>query len=79
MYTLSAYKSHNSMSWPFYGHFWSFFGKLHEDLSQNLVTGGHFEVLNLSKSQLDQKLQQKTEVLLFPIFFNFGRKNPENL
>ena len=78
-YTPIQYKRYYLWVWPFYDHFWSFFGKLHEYLSQNLVTGGHFEVLNLSKSQLDQKLQQKTEVLLFPFFFNFGRKNPENL
>ena len=78
-YTPIQYKRYYLWVWPFYDYFWSFFGKLHEYLSQNLVTGGHFEVLKLSKSQLDQKLQQKTEVLLFPFFFNFGRKNPENL
>ena len=73
-YTPIQYKRYYLWVWPFYDHFWSFFGKLHEYLSQNLVTGGHFEVLKLSKSQLDQKLQQKTEVLLFPFFFQFWKK-----
>jgi hypothetical protein len=33
-------------------------------------------VLNLFKSQLGQKLQHKTQIFLYPLFFNFGRKNP---
>ena len=30
-------------------------------LSQNLIADGHFEVLNASETQLDQKLQDKTK------------------
>ena len=33
----------------------------------------------MSKSQSDQKLRYKTQFLIFSSFFNFGRKNPENL
>ena len=34
----------------------------------------------MSKSQSDQKLQYKTQLFYLSIyFFNFGRKNPENL
>ena len=66
------------MSWPFYDNFWSFFCPLHFYISQNLSAEGHFEVLNASKAQLDQKLQDKTQIFLFPVFFNFGRKISEN-
>ena len=59
-----------------YGHF---FCQLHRYLSQNVGADSHFEVLNKSKSQLDQKLQDKTQHFLSPLFFNFGRKNLENL
>ena len=65
--------------WWFYDHSWSFFCQLHKYLSQNLGADGNFEVLNKSKYQLDQKLQHKTHIFLYPLFFNCGRKNPENL
>ena len=42
--------------WPLYDYFWPFFRQLHKNLSQNWGLGGHFEVLTMSKSQLDQKL-----------------------
>ena len=35
---------------------------------------GHFEMHNMSKSQLDQKLQHKSPMVLTTVFFNFGRK-----
>ena len=41
---------------PFYDHIWSFFCQPHGYLSQNWNSNGHFEVLNGSESQLDQKL-----------------------
>ena len=49
-------------------------GNLHVYLSQNWGADGHFEGLNVSKSQLDQKLQHKSQMLLTTVFFNFGRK-----
>ena len=55
----------------------SFVWHLHMYLSQNLDADGHFRVLNVSKSQLEQMLQHKTH--FFPFFFNFGRKNLKNL
>ena len=48
-----------SHKWPFLDHFVSFFCQLHEYLSQNLGSDVHFEVLNLSKFQLDQKVQHE--------------------
>ena len=53
-----------------------FFRQPHRYLSQTFGADGHFEVLNMSKSQLDQKLKAK---ILFHFFSNFGRKNHENL
>ena len=32
----------------------------------------------MSKSELDQKLQHKPQFVLKIVFFNFGRKKPEN-
>ena len=55
-----------------------FFCQLHEYLSQNLDADVHFEVLNLPKFLLDQKLQQKN-INWFPFFFHFGRKKSKNL
>jgi hypothetical protein len=49
-----------------HGHF---FCQLHRYLSQNLGADGHFEMLNKSKSQLDQKLQQKTQIFQFMTIF----------
>ena len=40
--------------WPFFDHLWSFFWQLHRYLSQKLGTDGHFEGLNMSKTQLYQ-------------------------
>ena len=42
--------------WPFFDCVWSFLCTLHEYLSLNWGPDGHFEVLNKSKSYLDQKL-----------------------
>ena len=39
-----------------FDHLWSFFWQLHRYLSQNWHSEGHFEVLRVSKSYLDQKL-----------------------
>ena len=44
-----------------------FFCQLHEYLSQNWCSNGHFEVLSRSKSQLVQKSWQKTQI--FPFLF----------
>ena len=78
-YTPFRFKRDNFCVWPFYDHLWSFFCQLHRHLSQKLGSDGYFEVLNKSKSQLDQKLQDKTQNFLSPLFFNYGRKNLENL
>ena len=52
--------------------FLGFFCQLHEHLSQNLGANCHFEGLNVSKSQLDQKLQYKIQIIQF--FFQFCKK-----
>jgi hypothetical protein len=41
---------------------------LHKYISKNLIDDGHFEVLNMSKSWSDQKLQHKTHIFMFPLF-----------
>ena len=66
-----------------FGHFTTnpsqFFAKYINNFHKTLDADGHFEVLNMSKSQLNQKLQHKTQIFLIQFFFNFGKKNPENL
>ena len=47
--------------------------------SQKLSADGHFEGLNVSKSQLDQNLWHKSKKCLTSVFFNFGREFFENL
>ena len=47
---------------PFYSHFKPNFCHLHNYLSQNWCSDGHFKVLNRSKSQLVQKLWHKTQM-----------------
>ena len=54
--------------------FLAVFCQLHKHLSQNLDADGHFEGLNVSESQLDQKLQHISQMLMTTVFFNFGRK-----
>ena len=75
---MATYKRDNFWVRLFYNHFWWFFGQLHIYLSQNWGADGHFEGLNVSKSQLDQKLQHKSQMLLTTVFFNFGRKKKLN-
>ena len=62
------------------GHFMTlsglFFCQLHYYLSKNWGSDDHFDVPNMPKSYLDQRLQHKT---WFPVFCNFVRKNTENL
>ena len=45
--------------------FLAIFCQLHKHLSQNLGADGHFELLNMSKSQLDQKLKAEMQIILF--------------
>ena len=78
-YTPFRNKRDNLWVWLFYSHFWGIFCQPYRYLSQIFGADGHFEVLNMSKSQLDQKLKAKTQIILFLFFFNFGRKNHENL
>ena len=78
-YTPFRNKRDNLWVWLFYSHFWGIFCQPYRYLSQTFGADGHFEVLNMSKSQLDQKLKAKTQIILFLFFFNFGRKNHENL
>ena len=54
--------------------FLAIFCQLHKHISQNLGSDCHFEGLNVSKSQLDQKLQHISQMLLTTVFFNFGRE-----
>ena len=64
------------------GHFttlWSFFGQLHQYLSQNWASDNHFDVPNMPKSYLDQKLWHKTHFFHFLFFAILQRKNTENL
>ena len=65
--------------WPFYDYFCSFFCQLHKYILQNLGSDGHFEEVNVSKSQLNQNLWHKLQMFLTSLFFNFGRKKTENL
>ena len=67
-------KNDNFCVWPFYNHFWPLFCQLHKYLSQTLESDGHFEGLNMWKSQLDQNLWHKLQMFLACLFFNFGRK-----
>ena len=78
-YTPFRNKRDNLWVWLFYSHFWGIFCQPYRYLSQTFGADGHFEVLNMSKSQLDQKLKAKMQIILFLFFFNFGRKNHENL
>ena len=55
-YSLSQFKCHKSMRWPFQDHFWSFFATYIEIFYKNLGADVHYERLNMSKSQLDQNL-----------------------
>ena len=41
---------------------------------KNLGSNGHFEDLNMAKSQLNQKLQYKIQIFTIQFFFNFVRK-----
>ena len=75
----SEKKTDNFCFWSFYNRFWLFFCHLHKYLSQNLDSDSHFEELNMCKSQLDQNLWPKLQIVLKNVFFNFGRKKTENL
>ena len=59
--------------------FWQFFCQLHKYLSHNLGSAGHFEEVNVYKSQLNQNLGHELQICLKSEFFNFGRKKSENL
>ena len=61
--------------WPFYDHFRPFFGQLHDFISQNWGSDGHFEVLNRSKPWLIQKLWLKMQIFPFPFFCDIVEKN----
>jgi hypothetical protein len=78
-YTPFRNKRDNLWVWLFYSYFRDIFCQPYTYLSQTFGADGHFEVLNMYKSQLDQKLKAKTQIILFLFFFNFGRKNHENL
>ena len=58
----------------FYDHFGSICCQLQIYLSQNWGADSHFEMHNMFKSQLDQKLQHKSQMFLTTVFFNFGKK-----
>ena len=79
VHILSHFKRDNLWVWPFYDHFWSFSCHLHKYILQSFGTDGHFEVLNVSKSQLDQKLRHKTQFFSIPVCCNFVKKTTENL
>ena len=50
-------KTNNNSKWLFYSYFWPFSRQLYVCLSQNWSSDGHFDVLCVSISSLDQKLQ----------------------
>ena len=51
-----------------------FFCQPHKNISRNFGADGHFEVLKMSKSQLDQKLQHKTQFFYFSFIFQFWKE-----
>ena len=55
-----------------FGHFTTnsgqFFAMYINIFHKNLGADGHFEVLNMSKSQFKQKLQHKTQIFLIQFF-----------
>ena len=61
--------------WLFYDHFRPFFGQLHDYISQNWGSDGHFEVLNRSKPWLIQKLWLKIQIFPFLFFSDIVEKN----
>ena len=60
--------------WLFYDHFRPFFGQLHDYISQNWGSDGHFEVLNRSKPWLIQKLWLKIQIFPFLFFSDIVEK-----
>jgi hypothetical protein len=75
-YSLMHKKPELFKSWPFDDPFGLFFCQLHLYLLKNWASDDHFDVPNMPKSYLDQKLWHKTK---FPVFCNFVKKNTENL
>jgi hypothetical protein len=61
-----------------FGHFTIIFGQF---FANYIITFHKTEILtvNVSKFQLNQKLNHKLQMLLTSVFFNFGRKKNENL
>ena len=62
--------------WPFFDHFWSFFCLLHENLEQTWGPDGHFEVLSMLKSKLDQELRHNMGKIFFS-WYHFRGKKPK--
>ena len=60
----------------FYNHFQvpAIFCQLYEHLSQNLGSTCHFEDPNISKTQLNQKLQYEIQNFPIQFFFQFCKK-----
>ena len=42
--------------WSSWDQFWLFIGQLHENISQKRGSDSHFEMLSVSKSELNQEL-----------------------
>ena len=59
---------------PFYNYFKPNFRHLHEYLSQNWGSDGHFEALNRSIPQLVQKLWHKAQLFPFLFLCDFVKK-----
>ena len=72
-YTPFRNKRDNLWVWLFYSHFWGIFCQPYRYLSKTFGADGHFEVLNMSKSLLDQRLKAKTQIILF-LFFSILEK-----
>ena len=57
------------------GHFTTLSGHILANyLSQNWASDNHFDVPNMPKSYLDQKLQHKTQFFSFPVLCHFVKE-----
>ena len=68
-------KTKENDKWHCYDHFRPFFEQLHDYISQNWGSDGHFEVLNRSESWFIQKLWLKMQTFPFPFFCDIVEKN----
>ena len=68
LWTICKIYSEKKLTTFAFRHFSTISGQLHKYLSQNLDSNGHFEGLNIRKSQLDQILWHKSQFFLTSVF-----------